>query len=213
MRESYVITKTCSIRDHTVVIDHRDEYKGSEEKPEQFLTGIYQRFTISYPKFHKMDILSKLGFLSVELLLRDTRLPDRYQGHEVGVILMNASSSLVSDRHHQESVMDRANYFPSPAVFVYTLPNILIGEISIRHRITGEGTFFILERFDASFLVNYVNALFNAGVIQCCITGWIETNGEDYESSVYFVEKTDSPFNGIANFDAATIQKIYDKVK
>jgi len=89
----------------------------------------------------------------------------------------------------------------------------MIGEISIRHKITGEGTFFVRERFDASFLVSYILQLFDTGILQCCITGWTETNGDDYESVMYFVEKTDRPMDGIANFDAATIQKLYDKVK
>jgi hypothetical protein len=195
------------------MVHNKTEYTQANEKPEKFLTGIYQHFGFAYPKFYKMDMLSKLGFLSVELLLRDTGLLERYAGHDVGIILMNASSSLDTDRHHQESVLDRANYFPSPAVFVYTLPNIVIGEISIRHKIAGEGTFFIRERFDACFLVNYIRTLLDTGIIQCCITGWIETNGDDYESVIYFVEKTDRAMSGIANFDAAAIQKIYDKVK
>src|SRR4030042_2368143 len=182
MRKDCFISKFCSIRDHTVVINHNSEYTRKNENQEQFLTGIYQHFSISYPKFHKMDTLCKLGFLSVELLLRDTGLPGKDPGHEVGIILMNASSSLETDRHHQESILDRANYFPSPAGFVYTLPNIVIGERSLRHKITGEGTFFIRERFDPSFLVNYIRHLFDTGVVQCCITGWIETNGEDYKS-------------------------------
>jgi len=213
MRRDCVVSKFCSIRNHTVVINHISEYTRKNENQEKFLTGIYHSFGISYPKFHKMDTLSKLGFLSVELLLKDTGMHEKYQGHEVGIILMNASSSLETDRHHQESILDRTNYFPSPAVFVYTLPNIVIGEICIRHKITGEGTFFIRERFDALFLVNYIRHLFDTGIVQCCITGWVETNGEDYESIVYLIEKTDSPFNGIANFDAATIQNIYDNVK
>jgi hypothetical protein len=196
-----------------VVVDNKTEYTRKNEKLEKFLTGIYQHFAIPYPKFYKMDILSKLGFLSVELLLRNTAIHEKYAGYEAGIILMNASSSLDTDRRHQESVLDRANYFPSPAVFVYTLPNIVIGEISIRHKITGEGTFFVRERFDAPYLVSYIRHLFETGILQCCVTGWIETNGEDYESVVYFVEKTDSPIDGIANFDAAMIQKIYDKVK
>jgi hypothetical protein len=213
MSKSSVISRFCSIRNHSVVINHQTEFTREDEKLERFLTAIYQHYAVAYPKFYKMDTLSKLGFLSAELLLRDSGLHEKYPGHEAGIILMNASSSMDTDRHHQESILDRANYFPSPAVFVYTLPNIVIGEISIRHKITGEGTFFIREKFDASFLVDYISRLFDEGVFQCCITGWVETNGEDYESVVYFIEKTDSPFNGIANFDAAAIQKIYDKVK
>jgi hypothetical protein len=194
MSKSFTINKFCSIRDHRVVVNHDTIYTRANVNPEKFLTGIYQHFAISYPKFYKMDTLSKLGFLSVELLLRDTGMHEKYAGHEAGIILMNASSSMDTDRHHQDSVLDRTNYFPSPAVFVYTLPNIVIGEISIRQKITGEGTFFIREKFDASFLVNYISHLFEAGIIQCCITGWIETNAEDYESVVYFVEKTSSVF-------------------
>lgn len=213
MTNSSSISRFCSIRNNTVIVNNKTEFSLPNEKPEKFLTGIYQHFVLAYPKFYKMDSLSKLGFLSVELLLRDTGLPKKYEGHKTGIVLMNASSSLNTDRRHQESILDRANYFPSPAVFVYTLPNIMIGEISIRHRITGEGTFFIRERFDASFLAGYISQLFDTGILQCCITGWIETNGDDYESVVYFVEKTHSPMDGIANFDAATIQKIYDKVK
>jgi hypothetical protein len=212
MKESCIISRYCSIRDQSVIVNNKTEYTLAGEKQDKFLTGIYQHFSMSYPKFYKMDSLSKLGFLSVELLLRETGWLDRYPGHEVGIVCMNASSSLDTDIRHQESILDRANYFPSPAIFVYTLPNIMMGEISIRHKITGESIFFVREKFDASFLVDYVHLLFEAGTIQCCITGWIETNGEDYESVVYFIEKTGSPFNGIANFDAATIQKIYDKV-
>jgi hypothetical protein len=213
MTKSIVISRFCSIRDSAVVIDHKTEFTQKNEKLEKFLTGVYQNFAIAYPKFYKMDTLSKLGFLSVELLLRDAALHEKYASHETGVILMNASSSLDTDRHHQDSVLDRANYFPSPAVFVYTLPNIVIGEISIRHKITGEGVFLIREKFDASFLVGYICHLFETSVLKCCITGWMETNGEAYESVVYFIEKSDSTNHGIANFDAAAIQKIYDKVK
>jgi len=213
MTNSGIISRFCSIHDNTVVVNHRTEFSHPNEKLEKFLTRVYQHFAIPYPKFYKMDILSKLGFLSVELLLRDTGLLEKYEGHKTGIMLMNASSSLDTDRRHQESILDRANYFPSPAIFVYTLPNIMIGEISIRHKITGEGTFFVRERFDASFLVSYIRQLFDTGILQCSIAGWIEKNGDDYESVIYFVEKTDSPMDGIANFDAATIQKIYDKVK
>jgi 3-oxoacyl-[acyl-carrier-protein] synthase-1 len=37
------------------------------------------------------------------------------------------------------------NYYPSPALFVYTLPNIVTGEIAIRHHIQGETSFYVLD--------------------------------------------------------------------
>ena len=153
MNTFYSISDYCSIRNNTVVLHGQTTYADAGSGYQEFLTGVYQHFKVSYPKFYKMDNLSKLGFLTAELLLRNKNIHQQYTGNEVGIILMNASSSLDTDRHHQHTILDRNNYFPSPAVFVYTLPNIVIGEISIRHKITGEGTFFVQEKFDPSFLV------------------------------------------------------------
>jgi hypothetical protein len=158
-----------------------------------------------------MDNLCKLGFLSAETLLRDTEIRNRYTGKDTGLILMNSSSSLDTDRIHQNTILDRSDYFPSPSVFVYTLPNIVIGEICIRNKITGESTFFIQEKFSPSFLVNYIRYLFDCEIINRCIGGWIEIDGENYESLVCLIEKTAGSDSGIANFEPAAIQDIYNK--
>ncbi|MBN1416849.1 MAG: hypothetical protein JW973_17255 [Bacteroidales bacterium] len=195
------------------MLHHKTVYQNEADSFDLFATAVYKYFEVQYPKFYKMDKLSKLGFLSAELLLRDKEISQKYAGHEVGIILMNAASSLDTDRHYQDTITDRANYFPSPAVFVYTLPNIVIGEISIRHKLFGEGAFFIQEEFDPTFMVTYIKHLFDTGVIQCCLAGWVEVEGDNYESAVYFVEKTDIPNDGIANFEPATIKEIFAKEK
>jgi hypothetical protein len=213
MSTLFCISNYCIIRDHAIVMNDNIQYSAMHAGFHEFITGAYQHLTVSYPKFHKMDNLSKLGFLSVELLLRDKNLNQQFNGSDIGIMLMNASSSLDTDKVHQNAILDRLNYFPSPAVFVYTLPNIVIGEICIRHKITGEGTFFIQEKFDTAFFYKYIKNLFELGIIQCCIAGWIEIEGEEYDSVVYLIEKTDRPNNGIANFEPSAIQKIYSKEK
>jgi 3-oxoacyl-[acyl-carrier-protein] synthase-1 len=60
------------------------------------------------------------------------------------IILFNSSSSIDSDLKYQKSIEDDKNFFPSPSVFVYTLPNIVTGEIALRHRYYGETSFYIL---------------------------------------------------------------------
>ena len=55
------------------------------------------------------------------------------------------SNSLDSDLKHQSGIENNA---VSPAVFVYTLPNIVIGEISIKYKWKSEGVFFIDEEID-----------------------------------------------------------------
>ncbi len=213
MSKFYVISDYCSIRDYWVIRNNQKVYSSAVLSFDEFATRIYQHFSMQYPKFHKMDKLSKLGFLTVEVLLRDKDLHQKYAEHEVGIILMNASSSLDTDRNHQKAIRNRSDYFPSPSVFVYTLPNIMIGEISIRNKFTGEGTFFIQEKFDPALMVSYIEYLFDINIIQCCIAGWVEIEDTDHESVIYLIEKTDRHNEGIANFESTTIQKIYDNVK
>lgn len=213
MKENYIISAYSSIRKNLVTVDNKSVYSGTGSDFGEFSAGIYKHFAISYPKFHKMDNLSKLAFLSVELLSGIKKTEQKYNGDEIGIILMNSSSSLDTDRHHQETIIDRSNYFPSPSVFVYTLPNVAIGEISIRHKIQGEGNFFVMEKFNPRFMVSYIQQLFYNEIINCCIAGWIEIDRNDYESLVFLIEKTDRTDEGFANFDPDIIQKIYNKFK
>lgn len=151
----------------------------------EFLLAFYQHLGVKYPKFYKMDNLSKLGWLAAEILLKDNFDAIKYKPEEIGIVFQNASSSLDADLRYFESTKD----IPSPALFVYTLPNIVIGEISIKHKFKGENGFFIFEKFDADFLANYVSDLFNSNILQACICGWVELMGEEYKAVLFLVEK------------------------
>jgi hypothetical protein len=210
MKEACTIAKICIIRGNKIILGDKVilEYDGIDFAG--FATHSYRHFQINYPKFHKMDNLGKLGFLAAELLICDSGLTTKYKGEETGVIFMNSSSSLDTDKNHQRSISMRDNYFPSPAVFVYTLPNVVIGEICIRHRITGEGNFLVSEIFNPLLLYNYVSTLFDRGCIESCITGWVEINGNNFESVLFLIEKSGSTETGIANFEPSALQKIYN---
>jgi hypothetical protein len=211
MSKVHSIISYCSIRNCSVTVNDKQVFTGANTGFKEFSTSLYKSLGIDYPKFYKMDNLCKLGFLSAEMLMREMEIRNRYKGKDTGLILMNSSSSLDTDRIHQNSILDRSDYFPSPSVFVYTLPNIVIGEICIHNKITGESTFFIQEKFNPAFLVNYVSYLFDCEIINSCIGGWIEIDGNNYESLVCLIEKTDRSDSGIANFEPATIQDMYNK--
>ena len=71
--------------------------------------------------------------------------------------------------------------FPSPALLVYTLPNIVTGEIAIKHKITGENSFFIEPTFNAELLHNYTELLLKENDAALC--GWLnidETPAKDF---------------------------------
>ncbi len=210
MKESCIITSYCTIRDNIVIHDGRLLFESKTGNFTEFASGLYRHSGISYPKFHKMDNLSKLGFMSAEILLKEKNLSHKYAGDEIGIILMNSSSSLDTDRNYQKTITNRNEYFPSPAVFVYTLPNVVIGEICIRHKIFGEGNFFITEKFNPSFVFKYISQLFDSDFVKCCITGWVEISGNNYESVLFLIEKTGKTETGIANFEPAAIESIYN---
>ncbi|WP_299515898.1 hypothetical protein [Mucilaginibacter sp.] len=149
-----------------------------------FLLSAYQHFGLNYPKFYKMDNLSKLGWIASEILLKGSHIKD-YQPEDVGLVLSNANSSLDSDLKYIKSVSD----IPSPALFVYTLPNIMIGEICIRNNFKGEDAFFIFEKFDAGFIELYVNNLLNSNALSACICGWVDVFEDEYKAVLFLVEK------------------------
>jgi hypothetical protein len=213
MKGHGIITSFCTIRNSLAVVDNNPVFEFQGKGFREFSAALYKNLAIDYPKFHKMDNLCKLGFLSSELLLRNRELRCRYTGNDTGVIFINASSSLDTDRIHQKSILDRSEYFPSPSVFVYTLPNIVIGEICIRNKIRGESAFFIQEKFNPYFLVTWLNYLFDCEIINRCIAGWAEIDGDNYESIVCLIEKTADSIPGIVNFEPAAIYDIYEKIK
>jgi hypothetical protein len=153
----------------------------------EFIKPFFKRLDLGYPKFYKMDPLSKLGFIASELVFRHVNL-DLFDKKRVGVVLANANSSLDTDLVHQESISNRSQYFPSPSVFVYTLPNIMIGEICIRHRLNGENAFLIAENFETKQLFAYVNELFINNRVDACLTGWVDLLKDEFESLMMFVE-------------------------
>jgi len=148
-----------------------------------------------------MDRLAQLGFLAAELLLKGRNLSETLGADQVGIVFSNASASLDADLGYFETVKN----IPSPAQFVYTLPNIVIGEISIRHRFRGENAFFISEDFDTGFIQFFVADLFNRQKIKACLFGWVELLDESYKAVLYLAELSS---NGMM-FNTGNINKIY----
>lgn len=155
---------------------------------QQFLTNAYRNLGLNYPRFYKMDGLGKLGWLAAEILLQETGVKEKYQQHEVCVLLMNSSGSLDTDQKYYETVAKMA----SPALFVYTLPNIVMGEICIRHGFKGETSFFISEKFDAAFLHQQVQLLMQVPHNKACICGWVEMLENEYEAKLWLVERQET---------------------
>ncbi len=147
------------------------------------LEEVYKKLNLSYPKFFKMDGLSKLGILCAELILKDENVNEKFPKEKTAIVLSNRNSSLQTDMAYSKTM----GSFPSPALFVYTLPNIVTGEIAIKHKITGENAFFIEPKFNAEVLHNYTELLLKENDAAIC--GWLNIDEKTCEGFLYFVAK------------------------
>ena len=156
----------------------------NENNGHSLLTAIYKKYIGNYPKYYKMDGLCRLGFVASELLLqveKTTNKLDNIFDKERAIMLFNRSSSISSDKRYLSSISDKDNYFPSPSVFVYTLPNIVTGEIAIRNNYHGETSFYILPRKDEEQMQTIIETAFVDKKTKSLLTGWL-----DYEDSGHF---------------------------
>ena len=181
----FTTTHTIRITPEEVILDQRKLWEGKKELGEQegkehhsLLTSLYKQMIGNYPKFYKMDGLSRLGFVASEILLNAEK---GETDKERAIIFFNHSSSIASDRNYKESINDKDNYFPSPSIFVYTLPNIVTGEIAIRNHFHGETSFFILPDKDERMMEEILQASCLDDQSKSFLTGWI-----DYEDERHF---------------------------
>ena len=197
----FTTTHAIRITPEEVVLDHQKLWEGNQNANEKLeeqegaghhslLTSLYKQMIGNYPKFYKMDGLSRLGFVASEILLNaekgDTDVERREEEgerllEERAIIFFNHSSSIASDRNYKESINDKNNYFPSPSIFVYTLPNIVTGEIAIRNHFHGETSFFILPDKDERMMEEILQASCRDAQSKSFLTGWI-----DYEDERHF---------------------------
>jgi len=193
------------IKNNTVSLNGEVIYKDDELDFKSFIKAAYKATETKYPKFFKMDSLSKLAFLAGDILLNNENL-NIEEENDIALVFSNKASSLDTDRKHQESIQYQENYYPSPTVFVYTLPNICIGEISIKHKLYSENSFFIFDGFNAKHLATYATSLLADGKATEVLCGWVEYDGDDYEAFLYLVSQ-----QGEIEHNTQEIIKLYNK--
>jgi len=156
---------------------------------------IYRQLQYNYHKFFKMDILSKWAWIGVEVLLNcnDTLLYNGLNRDKIGIVLATAHGCLEADKRYSETIAT----IPSPALFVYTLPNIMLGEISIRHGFKGEQACLVSERFDSEEMHFWVNDLMEKRGMEACLAGWVDVTETKHELYLFWITKngTGLPFS------------------
>ena len=204
MNSDYYISSFCSIKNNTISLNGSKVYSDENIEFSEFIKAAYKSLNTNYAKFFKMDALSKLAFLAADVLLKNENLNSEEE-NDIAIVFSNKASSLDTDRKHQKSIDNEEDYFPSPAVFVYTLPNIFIGEISIKYKLFSENSFFIFENFNAQHLLDYSSSLLATGKTDKVLCGWVELDGDQYDAYLYLVTKT-----GTTTHNKKNIIKFYN---
>ena len=173
---------SCKISENGVFInkEHDAHYSAYEN---DWKRELYAKLNFDYPKFHKMDSLAKMAYLSFKLLEPKVDL-EAYNDDAIAMLFANSSSSHSTDVKFIESFTESS---PSPSLFVYTLPNILTGELAILNKWYGENIFFIQENFNPEFYLEQINFYFSKG-LKICLSGWVESGPEGEECFLFIVE-------------------------
>ncbi|MEJ7644387.1 MAG: hypothetical protein WKF87_07315 [Chryseolinea sp.] len=198
------ITRHCRIRQYTIEKQGEVFLRDLYTELEGFLTGAMKAMQIAYPKFYKMDHLAKLGFLGVEILLKELDIVSQYGPEGVALVLSNANASLNTDLRYFET----SKTISSPGLFVYTLANIVTGEICIRNGIKGENAFFITPRFDPEIIAGYVESVMRHKKTGACIAGWVDVMGEHHDVFLYLAENQTNDTDALAH-TPEHLEKLY----
>lgn len=150
------------------------------------LTEIFRKYFGEFPKFHKMDLFSRLAFLATGLLLKDGA--EVFEPEKLSVILFNKTSSVIADRMHLQTFSKPGEFYPSPSTFLYTLPNVVMGEIASKYGIKGETTFIILPERDDAVIEGLMSSIMSGSKSSKAIYGWVNCSDEvDMEADLKLI--------------------------
>lgn len=177
---------TINVTDNYICMDGKE--LTVQATGEELLKQVYYKYIGNYPKFHKMDVLSKLGFIASELLLQAegcTRFEER---SDRAIILFGKNASVCNDREYQKTIENPDNFYPSPSVFVYTLPNIVAGEIALRNKYHGETSYIIVENKEQ--MKAHMERIVNTSAqTSSFIYGWLDAPERDvFEAEMCIVK-------------------------
>ena len=170
-----------------VNVDETSAFVSSQTDFHTFSREAFKSRGESNMKFYKMDDLCKLGYLASAWLLDGIE----YGEEECGIVMSGKYGCLDTDIRHQQIIDSEGDSSASPAVFVYTLPNVVAAEISIRRHIKGENIWFWSEDKTMSDIKKYASILAASRDLKYCIAAHIDFINGDYFAIFELLENTD----------------------
>lgn len=137
-----------------------------------FITEIFKKYMADDSRYFKMDQFSRLAYVGAGLVAGD-ELKD-ISPEDTAVFIFTKTGSVLADRKHLSTFSDKEEFYPSPAVFINTLPNIVLGEIAIKNNVKGETTLVMLPEEDEAVIDRVIRATLDATRPKAMIYGWVD---------------------------------------
>ena len=169
----YETVKTVEIDPEGLSVDGRSipmENKGTALLPE-----VFKKYLADGSRFFKMDLFSRLAYVGTGLLAKDT-LED-CAPEDRALLICTLNGSVLADRKHLSTFSEE--YYPSPAIFINTLPNVVLGEIAVTHQVKGETTLVMLPNLDEVCLESTLSATLDATRPSAIMAGFVDCESEN----------------------------------
>ena len=171
----------CNISNNKIKINSEVIFKTPISlKQDDFLFKAYKEFSIGYPKFHKMDSICKLGVLTASLLFKMNNVT--HDSLKTGIIISSSFGCYQTDTKYINAI-SRDPESSNPALFIYTLPSIVMGEICIKEKIQGENVYLITDTFNSELVYKIATDMVIKKGMNHCLVGWVnQESSESYKS-------------------------------
>ena len=173
--KTYEIVKSLSIDPQGLIEDGRSI--PFESTGASLITEIYKKHLSDDSRFFKMDLYSRIAYVGSCLLAKDSL--KGFEPEDVSLLLFTLNGSILADRKHISSYSNPEEYYPSPSVFINTLPNVVLGEIAVKNTIKGETTLVMLPTKDDAMMETIVDITLVATQPSAMIYGWVDCVSED----------------------------------
>ncbi len=171
----YDVVKRLRITPEGLWVD--DQAVALKGRGPALVTEIFKKYLADGSRFFKMDLYSRLAYVGTTLLAKDA-LEDA-GSEDRALVIFTQNGSVLADRKHLSTFSHPDEFFPSPAVFINTLPNVVLGEIAVKNSIKGETTLVLLPDRDETAMQRIIEATVAATRPSVLICGWVDCDADD----------------------------------
>jgi len=171
----YKEIKTLHIQPDKVILN--GEAESYESTGSALVSEIFKKKLLDGSRFFKMDIFSRLAYVATGLLAKDALAG--YAPEDIALFIFTQNGSVLADRKHLSTFSNPEDFYPSPAIFINTLPNVVLGEIAVMNTIKGETTLVMLPYRDDALIDRIVKASLSSTRPSVMIYGWVDCEAEN----------------------------------